>query len=111
MKDQQKRTFMGTGFSKKKKEAKLLQQQFAKMQDQLQKTEVTGVAGNGLVTLTLSGDGDLKHIKIKPECVDPEDIEGLETLIKAAHQDAQSKLQSQSIPGMPQLPGFPGLGE
>lgn len=97
---------MGTGFSKKKKEAKLLQEQFSKLQSQMQSTEVTGQAGNGLVTLTLTGDGDLKQVKIKPDCVDPEDIEGLETLIKAAHADAQSKLKAQT----PSIPGFPGMG-
>jgi DNA-binding YbaB/EbfC family protein len=97
---------MGTGFSKKKKEARLLQEQFSKMQNQMQTAEAIGTAGNGLVSLTLSGEGDLKQIKIKPECVDPEDIEGLETLIKAAHADAQNKLKAQT----PSIPGFPGLG-
>lgn len=99
---------MGTGFSKKKKEAKLLQEQFSKMQSQLQSTEATGTAGNGLVTLTLSGEGDLKQIKINPDCVDPEDVEGLETLIKAAHADAQKKLKDQTptIPGLSSFPGF-----
>jgi hypothetical protein len=102
---------MGSGFAKKKKEAKMLQEQFAKLQTQMENTEITGSAGNGLVTLTLSGDGDLKAIKIKPECVDPEDVEGLESLIKAAHADAQAKLKSQSMQGMPGLPGgFPSLG-
>lgn len=96
---------MGTGFSKKKKEAKLLQQQFQQMQSQLQTIEVTGTAGHGLVAITLTGEGDMKQIKIKPECVDPEDVEGLEVLIKAAYEDAQRKIQSQS----PQIPGFPGL--
>lgn len=96
---------MGTGFSKKKKEAKVLQEQLKQIQSQLKKTEVTGTAGYGLVNLTLSGEGDLKNIKIKPECVDPEDVEGLEMLIKAAFADAQSKLESQAkIPGLP-----PGL--
>lgn len=96
---------MGSGFSKRKKEAKALQEQFSKMQSQLQTVEVTGTAGNGLVTMTMNGDGDLKQIKIKPECVDSEDIEGLETLIKAAHQDAQQKLKDQSSKSMPSLPG------
>ncbi len=104
---------MGTGFSKKKKEARAFQEQITKMQSQLKSTEVVGSAANGLVTMTLSGEGDLKSIKIKPECVDPEDVEGLETLIKAAYEDAQKKLQSQQSlpPGMSGLmPGFPGLG-
>ena len=94
---------MGTGFSKKKKEARQMQQQFSQIQSQMQSTEVTGVAGNGLVTLMLTGDGTLKSVKIKPECVDPEDVEGLEMLFKAAYDDAQQKLKSQS----PQIPGFP----
>lgn len=100
---------MGTGFSKKKKQAKVLQEQFSKMQTQLQETEATGTAGNGLVSITLSGENELKQIKIKPECVDPEDIEGLEDLIKAAYKDALNKLKSQS-PKLPSMPGMPNLG-
>lgn len=100
---------MGTGFSKKKKEAKLMQQQFQMLQGKLQNLEVTGTASQGLVTITLTGDGDMKQVKINPDCVDPEDVEGLELLIKTAYQDAQAKLKSQtpSLPGMP--PDFPGL--
>lgn len=102
---------MGSGFSKKKKQARMFQDQLSKMQTQMQEIEAVGTAGNGLVTITLSGDSDLKQIKIKPECVDPEDIEGLEDLIKAAHKDAQGKLKEQSKQSMPQLmpPGMPDL--
>lgn len=99
---------MGTGFSKKKKQAKMFQEQLSKMQSQLQSSEATGSAGNGLVTITLTGENELKQIKIKPECVDPEDIEGLEDLIKAAYNDAQKKLKAET----PQLPaGLPDLSQ
>ena len=93
---------MGTGFSKQKKQAKMMQQQMTDLQAKMENTEVTGVAGNGLVSITLTGDNKMRSIKIKPECVDPEDIEGLEALIKAAYTDAQKKVQSQmpSVPGM-----------
>lgn len=91
---------MGTGFAKKKKQAKILQEQFSKMQEDLQNVEVTGTAGNGLVTIVLNGDNDIKQLKIKPECVDPEDVEGLEDLIKAAYNDANSKLKEKA-PSMP----------
>lgn len=87
---------MGTGFARKKKEAKAIQQQISQMQEQMTRLEVVGVAGSGLVTITLSGEGEMKAIKIKPECVDPEDIEGLELLIKAAHADAQEKIKNQT---------------
>lgn len=96
---------MGSGFSKKKKQARMLQDQLSKMQSQMKETEVSGTAGNGLVTITLSGENDMKHIKIKPECIDPEDIEGLEDLIKAAYHDANKKLKSQQMEGMPAMPG------
>lgn len=98
---------MGSGFARKKKEAKLMQQQFSQLQDQMSTLEITGSAGGGLVIITLTGDGEMKSIKIKPECADKEDIEGLEMLIKAAHADAQKKLKEHS-PGA--LPGLSGLG-
>lgn len=103
---------MGTGFSKKKKQAKMMQEQFSQMQTQLQSMEVVGSSGNGLVTITMNGDNEIKQLKIKPECVDPEDVEGLEDLIKVAYHDALHKLKeasNQKLPGgMPQ--GFPGFG-
>lgn len=99
---------MGSGFAKKKKEAKQFQEQLQMMQSNLEKTEITGSAGNGLVTITLNGEGQMKQIKIKKECVDPEDVEGLETLIKAAHQDAEKQVKEQSSRSMPKMPGgFP----
>ncbi len=83
------------------------------MQNRMQSTEVTGSAGNGLVTVTLTGEHVMKQIIIKPDCVDPEDVEGLQDLIKAAYQDALKQLEAQTpqgLPGgMPNIPGFPGL--
>lgn len=101
---------MGTGFSKKKKQAKMLQDQLSRMQTQMNQIEVVGTAGNGLVTLTLNGDNELKQLKIKPDCVDPEDIEGLEDLIKSAYGDALQKLKEQQSQNMPKMPpGMPDL--
>lgn len=99
---------MGSGFAKKKKQAKVLQEQLSQFQTQMQKAEAIGSAGNGLVTLTLTGEHELKSITIKPECVDPEDVEGLQDLIKAAYADATAKLLAQSP--MPKMPtGMPDL--
>ncbi len=91
---------MGTGFAKKKKEAKLFHKQLAEMQSSFEKKEATGSAGNGLVTVTLSGEGALKSIRIQPECVDREDVEGLQLLIKTAHEEARRQLQEQ-LPSLP----------
>lgn len=100
---------MGTGFAKKKKQAKQFQEQLGKMQSDLQNVEVTGSAGNGLVTVVLSGEHEMKQVKIKPECVDPEDVEGLQDLIKVAYNDAVGKLKESSMKSMPKMPGFPGM--
>lgn len=87
---------MGSGFSKMKKQAKQFQEQMAKMQEDMQKLEVVGSAGNGLVELTLSGDKDIKKVSIKPECVDPDDIEGLQDLIIAAFADGAKQIEEKS---------------
>lgn len=87
---------MGSGFSKMKKQAKLMEQQLEQMRNEMKNKEVTGSSGNGLVTVTLSGEKQLLGIKIKPECVDPSDLEGLQDLIKAACDDAYGKLANDS---------------
>lgn len=87
---------MGSGFSKMKKQARMMQEQYAKMREEMEKKTVEGTSGNGLVTITLTGDKKMKEIKIKPECVDPEDVEGLQDLILAAYDAASSKLDEES---------------
>ena len=102
---------MGKGFQKKKKQARQMQEQFAQLQEQMQNIEAEGQAGNGLVTITLNGDYEVKGIKIKPDCVDPDDIDGLETLIKAAHKDAMDKIRKEMPSlGGPMGGGMPDLG-
>ena len=88
--------FMGNSFAKMKKQARQLQQQLEKMQQEMQDLEVTGSAGNGLVKVILCGDNSLKKIFIKRDCIDPDDPEALEDLIQAAFEDAQSQLQQKS---------------
>lgn len=94
---------MGSGFSKMKKQARMMQEQFSQMREQLAKETVEGSAGSGLVTVVLNGEKELKKISIKPECVNPNDVEGLQDLIVAAYEDAAGKLQKQDSPlgGLP----------
>lgn len=70
--------------------------QMEQMRSAMQKVQVVGTAGSGLVSLTLNGAKELLHIEIKPDCVDKSDVEGLQDLIKAAHADACVKLEQQS---------------
>ena len=69
-----------------------MEQQLETMRKEMQSKQVTGTAGNGLVTVVMNGEKELLEIKIKPECVDPNDLEGLQDLIKAACQNAYSQL-------------------
>jgi len=101
---------MGSGFSKMKKQAKLFQDQLAQMQDEMKKLEVTGTAGNGLVTVVLSGEKELKKISINPDCVDPEDIEGLQDLIIAAFHDGAKKIEEKNPSGGMDALGLGGFG-
>lgn len=86
-----------------KKQAKIMQEQFGQMREQLASQAVEGSAGGGLVTVTLSGEKELKKITIKPDCVNPNDIEGLQDLIIAAYQDAASKLEKNPSSPFPFL--------
>lgn len=74
-------------------QAQAMQEQLAQAQEELANTEVTGSAGGGLVSVTLSGTGELTGVELKPEAVDPEDTESLSDLIIAAYRDAQTKTQ------------------
>jgi len=92
---------MGSGFSKMKKQAKMMQAQMGQMRQKFASQTAEGSAGGGLVTITVNGEKELQKILIKPDCVNPNDIEGLQDLILAAHADALSKLPDpqESIAG------------
>lgn len=98
---------MGTGFLKRKKEMKKLQEQFQKMKGDMEHLEVVGEGGHGLVTLTLTGEHRMKEIKIKPECCDPKDVEGLQDLIRVAYNDAINKLEAKTK----HMEGISSLGQ
>jgi len=87
---------MGSGFSKLKKQAKQFEAQYEKMREDLKQQEFIGSSGSGLVTVVLAGDHSVKKIEIKPACVDPNDVEGLQDLIQAAFADANQKLAQSS---------------
>lgn len=73
------------------KQAQKMQQELQEAQEALKELEVTGTSGGGLVEVTMTCEKQLSAIKIKPEAVDPEDVEMLEDLIVAAFNDASSK--------------------
>ena len=93
------------------KQAQKMQQQMIAAQEELAKAEVQGTAGGGLVTATVTGAGEVVSIKIKPEAVDPDDVESLEDLVVAALHDASRAAQDLSAERMgPLTSGMGGLG-
>ena len=73
------------------KQAQKMQAQMAEAQQRLAETELTGTAGGGLVTATVSGAGEVLRIAIKKDAVDPDDVETLEDLVLAAVRDGQTQ--------------------
>jgi DNA-binding YbaB/EbfC family protein len=67
-----------------------MQAEMAKAQEELAVTEVTGQAGNGLVTVTCTATGNWRGIKIDPKLIDPDDPEMLQDLVLAALNDAKA---------------------
>jgi DNA-binding YbaB/EbfC family protein len=88
---------MGSGYSKMKKQAKLMEQQLEMMRSEMKNKQVSGNAGNGLVSVVVNGEKELLEIKIKPECVNTNDLEGLQDLIKAACDDAYHQLSDEPM--------------
>ncbi|WP_293169733.1 YbaB/EbfC family nucleoid-associated protein [Oceanithermus sp.] len=78
-------------FQKLLKEAKKAQQKAAEVQEKLAAMTVVGSAGGGLVEVTANGHGHVIAVALKPEAVDPDDVEALEDLLLVAIQDAQAK--------------------
>ena len=94
------------------KQASQMQAKMQAMQARLEASETPGVAGAGLVRLTLSGKGELKNIKIDPKLLDPAEVEMLEDLIMAAHQDAKRQVEATAEAEMKAITGglnIPGL--
>jgi DNA-binding YbaB/EbfC family protein len=95
------------------KQATELKSKMEAMQAELDRLEVEGAAGGGLVTVKLSGKSDLRGTQIDDSLLRPDQKEILEDLIVAAHADARRRLEAmlqekmQSLTGGMPLP--PGL--
>ena len=93
--------------------AKEMQAKFQAMQEEMVLIEATGQSGGGLVSVTLTGKGDLKALRVDPSLAKPEEVEILEDLIVAAHNDAKAKVDAlmqektrELTAGLPIPPGM-----
>ena len=93
--------------------AKEMQAKFEAMQQEVASIEATGQAGGGMVSVTLSGKMEMKALKIDPSLFKEDEVEILEDLILAAHNDAKSKVEAvlqektrEMTAGLPIPPGM-----
>lgn len=90
------------------KQAQKMQENMAKAQEEIAQMETTGTAGGGAVTVTVTGTDKVASVSIKPEVVDPDDIEMLEDLVCAAVNEALSAAAEKSKNQLAAVTG--GLG-
>lgn len=94
------------------RQAQKMQEDMKNRQEELENTEYTASVSDGMVEVTMTGKHQITAIKIKPELVDPDDIEMLEDMVAAAVNEAVRKVDEDSEAAMQQITGganFPGL--
>ena len=87
------------------KQATELKSKMEAMQAELDRLEVKGSAGGGLVVLTISGKGELRGTRVDDSLLKPDQKEILEDLIVAAHADARRKLEAMLAEKMQTMTG------
>jgi nucleoid-associated protein EbfC len=101
----------GMDFNKMLEQVQQMQGQMQKAQEELKNETVQASAGGGTVTVTASGAGEIKEIRIDPKAIDPADPELLEDMVVAAVNEALRSSQSLVEAKLgPALGGLHGLG-
>jgi len=99
-------------FNQMMKQVKKMQAQMEKAQEELAQRTFEGTAGGGVVTVVVNGKKEVQQVLIKPEAVDPEDVEMLQDLIVAASNDALKKVDEAVASDLGKITGglnIPGL--
>jgi DNA-binding YbaB/EbfC family protein len=94
------------------RQAQKMQDDMKAKQAELEATEYTGSASGEMVTVTMNGKHEVSSVKIKPEAVDPEDVEMLEDLVAAAFNATVAKVDEAAAAEMGRITGgmnIPGL--
>ena len=110
--------FSGSGMNRSSnvsgmiKQAQKMQEEMEKIQAELEVKTVEAASGGGAVSVVVSGKKELESITIKPEAVDPDDVETLQDLILVAVNEAIKKADEMMAEGMSSITGglnIPGL--
>src|SRR5215212_9494832 len=92
------------------KKAQQMQAEMAKAQEQLKDETVEASAGGGMVKVTMTGDMQLREVKIDPEAIDPDDPELLQDMVTAAVNEALRAAQELAASRMGGIAGLGGGG-
>ena len=99
--------------AKMMRQARKMQEQMDAIQQEVAMAEFPATSGGGMVLVVASGDGKVKSINIKPEAVDPDDVEMLQDMVIAAVNDAlaqASKFSNERMGSLTAGLNIPGLG-
>lgn len=99
---------MGGGMQKQLQQMQQMQRQMEALQAEIEEKEVTTTAGGGAVTAVVNGKKEITRLEIKPEVVDPDDVEMLQDLIIVAVNEGIRQIAEISNSEMSKLTG--GLG-
>ena len=92
------------------KQAQKMQQEMRRMQQEQETKTYTAKAGGGMVVATVNGKHELVNLEIKPEAVDPDDVEMLQDMIIAAVNEAMRAADADAAANMSRLTGGMNLG-
>lgn len=101
---------MGGNMQQLARQAQKLQQQMTKMQEDLDAREYEATSGGGMVTAKVNGKKELLALTIKPEAVDPDDVEMLQDMVMAAVNEALRAAADTAEQEMGKLTGGMNLG-
>ena len=92
------------------KQAQKMQQEMLRMQAEQEAKTFSATSGGGMVTATVNGKHELVNLEIKPEAVDPDDVEMLQDMILAAVNEAMRAADTEAANNMSRLTGGLNLG-
>ena len=92
------------------KQAQKMQQELLRMQEEQETKTYTANAGGGMVSATVNGKHELVNLEIKPEAVDPDDVDMLQDMVMAAVNEAMRTADAESANNMSRLTGGLNLG-
>ena len=92
------------------KQAQKMQQDMLRMQEEMENKTYTATAGGGMVSATVNGKHEVLNLEIKPEAVDPDDVEMLQDMVIAAVNEAMRTADTEAANNMSRLTGGFNLG-